>query len=42
MTERGTDTVPNLNQMPPIGTDLPDPTGIGFIEAWIATLPPPT
>jgi hypothetical protein len=41
MVERGTDTMPNTNQMPPIGTDVPDPTGIGALEAWIAALPPP-
>jgi cytochrome c553 len=41
MTERGSDTVPNMAQMPPIGTDVQDDTGIAAIAAWIATLPPP-
>jgi hypothetical protein len=41
MSERGTDTVPNASQMPPLASDLADPTGLAAIAAWIATLPAP-
>lgn len=30
------------NQMPPIGTEETDPTGLETIGSWIQTLPPPT
>jgi hypothetical protein len=32
----------NNDQMPPLGTFIVDPAGLSSIEAWIATLPPPT
>jgi len=41
MSERGTDAAPNLKQMPPLGTELVDATGLAAVSAWIATLPPP-
>jgi hypothetical protein len=41
MSERGTDAAPNLKQMPPLGTELADATGLAAVGAWIATLPPP-
>lgn len=41
MSERGTDAAPNLKQMPPLGSEVIDATGVGALAAWIATLPPP-
>jgi len=40
MSQRGSDTVPNASQMPPLASDLTDPAGLAAITAWIATLPP--
>lgn len=40
MSERGDDVTPNLNQMPPLATDVVDASGLSVMEAWIATLPP--
>jgi hypothetical protein len=41
MSQRGSDTVPNFNQMPPLASDMVDPTGLAAIAAWIGTLPAP-
>lgn len=41
MSARGSDGVPNFDQMPPLASDLIDPAGLAAISAWIATLPPP-
>jgi hypothetical protein len=41
MSERGTDGMPNPKQMPPLGSEVVDAAGVGALEAWIATLPPP-
>jgi hypothetical protein len=41
MSERGSDSTPNPNQMPPLASDLADTTALAAIEAWIGTLPPP-
>lgn len=41
MSERGSDSAPNFNQMPPLASDLADPTGLATIAAWIGTLPAP-
>jgi hypothetical protein len=41
MNARGDDITPNLQQMPPLGTDLQDAAGLAMIDAWIGTLPPP-
>ncbi len=41
MNERGDDLVMNTKQMPPIASDVVDPSGLGILDAWIATLPPP-
>jgi len=41
MTERGTAMSPNLKQMPPVGTEVIDATGLATLGAWIETLPPP-
>ena len=35
MNERG-----NNAQMPPLATDVADPTGLAAVQAWIASLPP--
>lgn len=40
MSERGDDVTPNLNQMPPLATDVVDASGLSIMEAWIAALPP--
>jgi hypothetical protein len=40
MSNRNSAMAPNV-QMPPIATDVVDPTGVATIEAWIATLPMP-
>jgi hypothetical protein len=29
------------DQMPPIATELQDPTGLATISSWIQSLPPP-
>ncbi|MBM4359737.1 MAG: hypothetical protein FJ096_16665, partial [Deltaproteobacteria bacterium] len=41
MSERGTDMMPNAKQMPPLGSEVVDATGVEALAAWIATLPPP-
>lgn len=40
MSERGDDMTPNMNQMPPLATDVADSGGLSIMEAWIASLPP--
>ena len=39
MAERGSDTMFNSKQMPPLGTDSLDHAGLQVIVDWIATLP---
>jgi len=39
--ERGSDGMPNPNQMPPLASDVVDATGLATIASWIAELPPP-
>jgi hypothetical protein len=29
-----------MRQMPPTGTEIPDPTGLAAVDAWINKLPP--
>ena len=41
MSERGSDTTPNGNQMPPLASDVVDASGLATIAAWIMGLPPP-
>jgi hypothetical protein len=30
-----------MDQMPPLATELVDPTGVDLVRQWIAGLPPP-
>ena len=39
MSQRGSDGMPNNNQMPPVASDVVDITGLAAIDAWIGTLP---
>ena len=41
MSERGSDGMPNFNQMPPLASDEQDAAGVAAIAAWIGVLPPP-
>jgi len=41
MSQRGDDMTINIDQMPPLATDLVDAAGLATIEAWIETLPAP-
>jgi len=41
MSERGSDGMPNPNQMPPLASDVVDASGLSTIASWIAGLPPP-
>jgi hypothetical protein len=41
MSERGSDTTPNGNQMPPLASDVVDASGLATIATWIMGLPPP-
>jgi hypothetical protein len=41
MSARGSDGMPNSNQMPPLATDVVDTAGLAIIEPWILSLPPP-
>ena len=41
MSERGSDGMPNFNQMPPLASDEQDAAGLAAITAWIGVLPPP-
>jgi hypothetical protein len=40
MSQRGSDEVPNRNQMPPLATEHVDDTGLMTIESWVNSLPP--
>ncbi len=39
MSLRATDMAGQMKQMPPLGSEIPDPTGIGLVDAWINSLP---
>lgn len=41
MGERGSDEMKNVDQMPPIGSDVVDAVGMAAVGAWIQSLPPP-
>jgi hypothetical protein len=41
MEARGSDGMPSGDQMPPLATDVADPTGLAAVDAWITALPPP-
>lgn len=41
MDVRGSDTMPNGDQMPPLASDLVDTAGLSAVDAWITTLSPP-
>jgi hypothetical protein len=36
---RATGMVGMMKQMPPLGSEIPDPTGLGVVDAWINALP---
>ncbi len=39
MSLRATGMVGMMKQMPPLGSEIPDPTGLGLVDAWINALP---
>jgi hypothetical protein len=39
MALRATGMVGEMKQMPPLGSEIPDPMGMGQVDAWISALP---